>query len=171
MKTLVAILVCLLFSLGHTPAQTGEAYLQQQLAAANQGNYWAKYNLWDSYYRGKNGVAKNLDEANKWLPQLVEGVSVVRFEPAQDFNPANPKEFLTKFNEYSRLRSAKDKIGAASFFRTTKKGGKLVASFLTDSPDKLKADIQKNPSLKFVSVEKMTPEAFLAYEKSKQESL
>ena len=78
---------------------------------------------------------------------------------------------LDKFNEYCQLRSGRDSLGGASFFRTTKQGGKLIGSFLTALPDEFKAALQKNPSLQLISMEKVTPEMFLAHEASKQESL
>ncbi len=46
-----------------------------------------------------------------------------------------------------------------------------MASFLTDQPDQMKKDIEKNPQLVFVSMEEITPEKFISYDKSVQESL
>ena len=165
------MLVPLGLFLGCRPSQSNNQYLQQQLPAAKEGNYWAAYNVWDAYHRGKNGVNRDSAEATKWLGQLVKGVSVVRFEPANGFNPATPKEFLDEFHSCSSLRSAETTIGGASFFRTRKQGDKLIASFLTASPNQMKADIEKNPNLKFLSAEILTPEMFVAYEASRQESL
>jgi hypothetical protein len=171
MKKLSVIVVSCLLSLGFAQAQSGEQYLQQQLNLAKAGNYWAKYNLWDAYSRGKHGVAKNAAEANKWLPELVKGVSLAKFEPAQGFSPRTPKEMFDKFNEYCRLRSGKDSVGGASFFRTKKQGDKLIGSFLTASPDEFKTQLAKNPNLKLISMEKVTTEMFLAHEAARQESL
>jgi hypothetical protein len=171
MKTLKLLLLSFLLSAACTQAQTGEAYVQKQQAAAKAGDYWAKYNLWDTYHRGKHGVAKDAAEADKWLQEVIKGVSLVKFEGANGFNPTNNQEFLRKFGERSRMTSGKTSVGAASFFRTTKQGNKLVASFLSAFPDALKADIEKNPSLKFISAEKLTAEMFIAYEQSKPESL
>lgn len=171
MKKLSAIVIACLLTLGSAHAQTGEAYVEQQLKLAKAGNYWAKYSLWDAYARGKHGVAKDAAEAGKWLPELVKDVYLAKFEPAGGFNPRTPKEMLDKFGEYSRLRSGKDTLGGASFFRTKKQGEKLIGSFLTAVPEEFKAAIAKNPSLKLISIEKVTPEVFLAHEASKQESL
>jgi len=171
MKKLSLIIVSCLLSLGFAQAQTGEQYLQQQLKLAESGSYWAKYNLWDSYSRGKNGVAKNAVEASKWLPELVKGVYLAKFEPTNGFNPRNPKEVLDKFNQYCRLSSGKESLGGASFFRTKKQGDKLIGSFLTGFPEEFKTALKKNPNLKLISIEKVTPEMFLAHEAAKQESL
>lgn len=171
MRTLIAFLLGIAFSVCSAGAQTGEDYVQKQLAAAKGGDYWAKYNLWDTYHRGKHGVPKDEAKAKEWLPELTKGVSVVKFEPANGFHPTNPGEFLSKFNEHSNLRSGRNSLGGASFFRTTKQGDKLLASFLTCTPDQMKSDIAKNPDLKFVSAEKLSPEGFVKYEQSKQESL
>ena len=65
----------------------------------------------------------------------------------------------------------KDKIGGASFFRTKVIADRLLGSFLTAYPEKLKEDIEKNPSLKFISIEMINPEIFIEYENSIQESI
>ena len=96
---------------------------------------------------------------------------MVRFEPVDDFAPANPAEFLGRIHEYSVSRSGRENIGAASFFRTTRQGEKLVGSFLSNYPDRLKASLAKVPGLKVTSIERITPEAFVKYEESPQESL
>lgn len=171
MKKLSLIVVSCLLSLGFAQAQTGEQYVQQQLNLAKDGNYWAKYNLWDAYSRGKHGVAKNSAEADKWLPELVMDVYLAKFEPASGFNPRTPKETLDKFNEFCRLRSGKDSLGGASFFRTRKQGDKLIGSFLTVTPDQFKAELEKNPNFKLISMEKVTPKMFLAHEAARQETL
>jgi hypothetical protein len=171
MKKLSLIVVACLSSLGFAHAQTGEPYVQQQLNLAKGGNYWAKYNLWDAYARGKHGVAKNPAEADKWLPELIRDVYLAKFEPAGGFNPKTPKETLDKFNEFCALHSGKDSLGGASFFRTRKQGDKLIGSFLTASPDQFKAEIAKNPNFKLISMEKVTAKMFLAHEAARQESL
>jgi hypothetical protein len=171
MKQLSIIMVSCLLSLGSAQAQTGEEYLQQQLKRAKAGNYWAKYNLWDAYSRGTHGVAKNPAEADKWLPELVKGVYLAKFEPADGFNPKTSKEMLDKFNESCHVPSPKDSVGGANVFRTKRQGGKLVGSFLTASPDEFKAELEKCPSLKLISIEKVTPKMFLAHEAARQESL
>ncbi len=152
-------------------SQTNNEYLQQQLPSAQQGNYWAAYKVWDAYHRGKHGVAADDSEARKWLGQLVKGVSLVKFEPVNGFNPATPKEFLDEFHSCSSLMSSRTSIGGASFFRTQRQGDKLVGSFLTEQPDRMKAEIERSAHLKFISAAPVTPEIFQAYEASSQESL
>src|SRR5208282_6081032 len=145
--------------------------LQQKLKMAEAGNQWAAYDLWDAYYRGNHGIQPNPAKADKWLGQLVQDVWVVRFEPVDDFAPTNPGEFLGRIHQYSSSRSGQTNIGSASFFRTTKQGDKLVGSFLSNYPDELKASLAKVPGLKVTSVERITPEAFIKYERSPQESI
>jgi hypothetical protein len=171
MKKLCLLIVSCLLTFGFAQAQTGDQYVQQQLNLVKDGNYWAKYNLWDAYSRGKHGVTKNPTEADKLLPELVMDMYLAKFEPAGGFNPRTPKETLDKFNEFCRLRSGRDSLGGASFFRTRKQGDKLIGSFLTVTPDQFKAEIEKNPSFKLISVEKVTPKMFLAHEAARQESL
>jgi hypothetical protein len=96
---------------------------------------------------------------------------VVRFEPTDDFAPANPGEFLGKIDQHASSHSGQHNIGEASFFRTTKQGDKLVGSFLSNFPDQLKASLAKVPGLKVTSVEKITAPEFITYEQSPQESL
>jgi beta-lactamase regulating signal transducer with metallopeptidase domain len=145
--------------------------LQQKLKMAAAGNQWAVYDLWDGYYRGHHGIQPDPAEAAKWLQELVRDVWVVRFEPADDFAPTNPEEFLGRINAHSSSRSGPTNIGEASFFRTTRQGDKLVGSFLSNDPGRLKLNLAKVPGLKVTSAERMTPEAFVKYEKSPQESL
>lgn len=152
-----------------TPVDT---YISQQTRSAEAGNRWAQFNLWDAYYNGTHDVVKNQAKAAKWLNQFVKGVYVVRFEPANGFQPQNPAEFLNNIKQHTpQVRSAENGVGTGSFFRTTKKGDKLVGSFLTDQPDKLRTYIESNPDLKFISAEAMTPQSFIEYQKSRQESL
>ena len=63
------------------------------------------------------------------------------------------------------------RIGGASFFRTTAKDGVLIGSFLTEYPEKMRRAIADNPSLELISIKKVTPEMFVQYEASPQESL
>lgn len=160
-----------LTSLSNRPPQTGEPYLQQQLKQAQAGNYWAKFNLWEAFAQGQHGVAKNSAEADKWLAELVKGAYLAKFKPVNGFNPKNPSEMLDQFNEHCHLYSGKDRLGGASFFRTTKQDDKLIGSFLTATPDEFKAAVQQNPDLELISIEQVTPEMFLAHEASPQESL
>jgi serine/threonine protein kinase len=152
-------------------AQTGEQYLQQQLELANAGNYWAKFDLWAAFSNGTHEVAKNPAEADKWLAELVKGVYLAKFEPVNGFNPQTPGEMLDQFSQQCRLFSAKESLGGASFFRTTKQDGKLIGSFLTELPDQFKAAVEKSSKFKLISIEKVTPEMFLKHEASAQESL
>jgi Antirepressor regulating drug resistance, predicted signal transduction N-terminal membrane component len=145
--------------------------VQQKVKAAQAGNQWAAYDLWDAYYRGKHGVQPDAAEANRWLGELVKDVWVVRFEPVDDFAPTNPAEFLQRIHQHSSSRSGQNNIGAASFFRTTNQGDKLVGSFLSNYPEQLKASLAKVPGLKVTSAEHITPEQFIQYEQSPQESL
>jgi len=145
--------------------------LEQKLKVAHAGNQWAVYDLWDAYYRGNHAVQPDPAQADKWLGELVHDLWVVRFEPIGGFAPTNPGEFLGRINQHSACRSGETKIGAASFFRTTKQGDRLVGSFLSNYPDRLKASLAKVPGLKVTSVERMTPKEFIKYEQSPQESL
>jgi serine/threonine protein kinase len=148
----------------------GNDYISQQFKEAQAGSFWAKYNLWDSYRKGSHGVVTNAAKADEWLQQLVKDLSLVKFGPGNGFNPATPQQYLNSFYHYSQLQSGESKL-QIGFFRTKLQAGKLVGSFVTDSPDRLRADIEKNPNLKLISVEKLTPAAFVQYEQSVQESL
>jgi len=145
--------------------------LQQKIKLAQAGNEWAAYELWDAFYRGNHGVRSDPAQAEKWLSEVVKELWVVRFEPAHDFAPTNPGEFLGRINQYSSCRSGQTRIGAASFFRTTKRGDKLVGSFLSNTPDQLKAGLAKVPGVKVTSSERITAKEFITYEQSPQESL
>jgi hypothetical protein len=141
-------------------------------AAADAGNYFAKYELWAVYQKGAEGVAKNPENADKILREYIKGVYLAKFQPVNGFAPTTPEEFLANCNAHSSLRSApQGRIGGASFFRTTAKDGVLIGSFLTENPDEMRKDIEANPSLKLISIEKLTPAMFISYEASPQESL
>ena len=145
--------------------------LEEKLNLAEAGNQWAAYDLWDAYYRGNHGVQPDPAKADQWLGKLVHDLWVVRFEPMGDFVPTNPAEFLSRIHQYSLCRSGQTNIGAASFFRTTKQGDKLVGSFLSNYPDQLKTSIAKVPGLKVTFVERISAKEFIGYERSPQESL
>jgi beta-lactamase regulating signal transducer with metallopeptidase domain len=145
--------------------------LEQKVKAAQAGNQWAMYDIWDAYHRGNHGIQANPAQADKWLRALVQNVWVVRFEPIDDFAPTNPGEFLARIHQHSSSRSGQNNIGAASFFRTTKQGEKLVGSFLSNYPEQLKVSLAKVPGLKVTSAEQIAPEQFIQYEQSPQESL
>ena len=50
-------------------------------------------------------------------------------------------------------------------------GDKLVGSFLSNYPDEIKASLAKVPGVKVISVQQITPEEFIKYDQSRQESL
>jgi hypothetical protein len=150
----------------------GEIYVSEQMKSAKAGNQWAVYNLWDAYDNGKHGVDRNPAKADESLRQFVKDVHVVRFGPASGFNPRSAGDYLKDIAQRApEVRSDKDRLGLAGFFRTKKAGKQLMASFLSNEPDKLQAYIENNPHLKFVSAEAMTPEMFIEYTRSIQESL
>lgn len=153
-------------------AQAGnQSEEQRKVTKAEGGDKWAAFWLWDSYHRGKNGIKPDPAKADKWLREFLQDVWVVRFEPVDDFTPANPHEFLERVNQYAHSSSGQTDLGTGSFFRTTKQGGKLVGSFLCNYPDQLKAGLKQVPGLKVTSAEKISPEKFIEYEQSPQESL
>jgi hypothetical protein len=148
------------------------SYISEQTQSAEAGNRWAQFYLWDAYHKGTHGVDTNQAESAKWLDQFVKGVYVVRIEPANGFHPKNAKDYRDDIRRHTpEVSSAKNGVGTGSFFRTKKEGNKLAASFLTDQPDKLQAYIESNPDLKFISAEAMTPQSFIEYERTIQESL
>ena len=150
----------------------GDIYVKQQTQLAEHGVRWAEFKLWDAYANGANGVTPDSAKAEQWLGKFVKDVYVVRFEPAGSFHPKNAMDYLNNISKRAPgVQSDNNRIGVAGFFRTKKEGDKLVASFLTNEPDKLQAYIENNPDLKFVSVEALTPQTFIEYERTKQESL
>jgi hypothetical protein len=98
-------------------------------------------------------------------PDAAKGVWVVRFEPVGNFAPRTPAEFLAKIPIYS------GQSGEIGYFRTTRQGHKLVGSFLAYDADQLKAALDKVPDVKVTSVEKLTQDQLVYYEKSPQECL
>jgi serine/threonine protein kinase/LysM repeat protein len=146
-------------------------YINQQTKLAETGNRWAQFNLWDAYHNGTHGVAEDQAQADKWLAELIEGAYLAKFEPVNGFNPTTPQTMLEQFGKQCRLFSGKDSLGGASFFRTTRQGGKLIGSFLTELPDEFKAAVEKSSSFKLISIEKVTPEMFVTHETSPQEWL
>jgi beta-lactamase regulating signal transducer with metallopeptidase domain len=93
------------------------------------------------------------------------GIWAVRFEPVGNFSPKTPDEFLARIHIYS------SQSGEIGFFRTTKRGHKLIGSFLAYDPDQLKAALSKVPGIKVTSVEKLDQKKLTDYENSPQESL
>jgi hypothetical protein len=138
---------------------------------AETGDYWAEYRLWAAYHKGAIGVPKNPEKAKQWLGKLVEGSYLAMFRPTNGFNPKTPGELLAEFGKHSNLRSEPKGVGGASFFRTRAENGVLIGSFITAYPDKMRKAIADSPSLKLVSIEKLTPEMFARHEASPQESL
>ena len=169
----LSLMFCSVAVAGELPAKTpGDLYVSQLTKEAEAGKRWAEYSLWEAYYKGLHGVNKNPAKADKWLGRFIKDLYVVRFEPANGFNPKNAGEYLDDIRKRTPdVHSDEDRIGVSGFFRTQKVANKLVASFLTNEPEKLRAYIENNPNLKFVSVEAMTPQAFIKYEQSIQESL
>ena len=94
-----------------------------------------------------------------------KGVWAVRFEPVGDFSPKTPGEFLAKIPVYSGQH------GEIGYFRTKKQGDKLAGSFLAYDGDQLKAALAALPDIKVTSVEKLTQEQLVEYQKLPQESL
>jgi hypothetical protein len=101
-------------------------------------------------------------------PDASKGVWVVRFEPVGDFAPRTPAEFLERTHQSGAYSGQKGEIG---YFRTKAQGDKLVGSFLAYDPDQLRSALNKVPGLKITSVEKLTREQLVEYEKLPQESL
>jgi hypothetical protein len=147
------------------------SYVDLQLQQARAGDYWAKFNLWDAYAHGNHHTETNSAEAAKWLAELTKGAYLAKFEPAGGFSPITAKELLDEFDDHCQLHSGRGSLGGASFFRTSNQNGKLVGSFLTDTPDAFKAAVEHNPNLKLISIEPVTPDSFLTHEASGQESL
>jgi beta-lactamase regulating signal transducer with metallopeptidase domain len=94
-----------------------------------------------------------------------QGVWAVRFEPVGDFSPKTPGEFLARIPVYSGQH------GEIGYFRTKVQGDKLVGSFLAYDGDQLKAALDALPGIKVTSVEKLTQEQIVEYEKLPQEAL
>ncbi len=92
---------------------------QQQVKMAEAGNQWAAYGLWDSYYRGKNGIKPDPAKADKWLREFLQNVWVVRFEPVDDFKPATASEFLARLHQYAHTGSGKTNLGLRRLFTIT----------------------------------------------------
>ncbi len=98
-------------------------------------------------------------------PDAAKGVWVVKFEPAGNFSPRTPQEFLAKIPIYSGQH------GEIGYFRTKKQGDKLVGSFLANDPEQLKKALSALPVIKVIGVEKLSQDALNRYKKLPQESL
>ncbi len=145
--------------------------LQEKLKMAEAGDQLAPYELWDAYYRGKHGIQPDPAQADKWLRRFAQGLWVVRFEPVDGFAPTGPGEFLARINQHFPPHSGKPGVMVSGFFRTTQQGDKLVGSFLSGDLDELKAGLANVPGVKVTSSKRITPEQFIQYEQSPQESL
>ena len=153
-------------------ASPGTVYVDEQTQSAKGGNRWAQFNLWNAYQNAAHNVGKNQAKADQWLNQFVQGIYVVRFEPANGFHPRNAADYLNSIRNHTpQAHSADNGPGIASFFRTRKQGDKLVASFLSEQPDELQRCIESNPDLRFTSAEAINAQLFIEYEKSPQETL
>ena len=141
-----------------------------KMREAKAANYWAKYELWAAYQKGADGIAKNPEQAKKLLAELVKDAYVVTFRPAPGFAP------IRRTSSWPSSWPTRSTVGlgglrGASFFRTKAKDGVLIGSFLTARPDATRKAIEAIPSVKLVSVEKLTPERFVTHDASRQESL
>ena len=135
----------------------------------NQSTYWEKYRLWDKLRKGV--TVQNEAHAKALLAELSHGLWLVKFKPVNGFNPRNASEFLNKIHTCTEARSKKNSAGGASFFRTTFNGKILIGSFLSETPEILKKDFSKCKTIQFISSEAVTPEIFIKYVSSPQESL
>ncbi len=170
-----ALLACMVGANGtraaESPEKSKDSFLTEQSAMAEQGNFWAKYALFSAYRNGTHGVEADLPQADRWLQEIVVGLHLVTFAPGNGFHPRTPQQLLAKFHEYSSLKSGGVRLGGTGFFRTRVQEGTLVGSFLTENPEKMAADIKRNPSLRLLSTAKVTPGIFVMHESSSQESL
>ena len=138
----------------------------------NNLTYWEKFKLWDILRKGGNEyVTEDKTKTQRLLTEITHGVWLVKFKPVNGFNPRNATEFLKEIHKCSKTRSGRNRIGSASFFRTTFDGKVLIGSFLSESPKVLKKDFSKSKAIEFISSEPMTPKLFAQYVDSPQESL
>lgn len=176
-KRLVGVVIGLAFVWLAWSASAGKVAAQKDddeavaPAVVSEENFWTVFNKWEALTADEDISPKNQAKADKILAQLVKGVYLVKFAPADDFDPQTPGEFLSAFYKTSTLKSDKNRVGGSGFFRTKRVNDKLTASFLTEQPDKMKQDIERNPQLVFISKEEVTPIKFVAHVKSKQESI
>jgi HEAT repeat protein/beta-lactamase regulating signal transducer with metallopeptidase domain len=138
---------------------------------SNDDTWWKKYERWEGLQKGAHGARKDPEGAKKLLADLVQGVYLATFRPVDGFAPETPGEFLAKFAGDPVLKSTPTDLGGGSFFRTKAEDDVLIGSFLTARPDETRKAIEATPSVKLISVEKVTPEIFLRHEASAQESL
>jgi len=148
------------------PAKAAKISLADQLRKAKAGDYWAQYNVWAAYQKGTSGAGANPEVARTWLAELVKGAYLVTFRSIKGFAPRTPGELCDKFTEYAAHRSDSMSLGMTSFYRTQLKDGRLLGSFVTEYPEKVRQAIAVNPFLELVSMDKLTQEMFICYEAS-----
>ncbi len=165
------VLIMALTALGEqTPAGT---------KIRNIGGYWNKFKWWQALHQLQETtgvVSREEQEAVDALGQeLTANVYLVKFKPVNGFDPATPQELLASFRKCSSLESqympARDKVGGASAFKTANVNNQLVGAFLTEDLQQMKANIEQNSSLQFLSGEKVTPEMVVKHTESEQEYL
>jgi hypothetical protein len=165
--TIVMITILILGGMGCTFKQN-----QAVTKTKKHMTYWEKYQLWNILRKGDNEyVTKDEAKTKKLLTEITQEIWLVKFKPVNGFNPRNASEFLNKVNSCSNTRSGKDKVGGASFFRTTFDGKILIGSFLSNTPEVLKRDFSKCKTIQFISSEAVTPKLFVKHVDSPQESL
>ncbi|MGL6196955.1 MAG: M56 family metallopeptidase, partial [Thermoguttaceae bacterium] len=91
---------------------------------------------------------------------------LIVFEPAGDFIPKKPMEYLNLI----RPKLAESGVHAG-YFRTKPEDGKLIAYFLTSTPEEFKKFVDSFPELKYIRTEPLTQEMFEKYEKTPQLSI
>ncbi len=155
------------------PAPKGPPSTLQKPADTNiaAGSFREKYAQWQKTGKTKGGIDKLSDEEKKLLSDLVEGAYVVTFRPVGGFAPKTPAALIEKFSDSPVLKSDSTGFGGASFFRTKAKDGVLIGSFLSAIPEDTRKALEATGVVKVLSIEELTPEKFIQYEASPQESL
>ncbi|MCL2005144.1 MAG: HEAT repeat domain-containing protein [Planctomycetaceae bacterium] len=91
---------------------------------------------------------------------------MIVFGPTGDFSPRNGMDYLNLANPKHAEFGVR-----SSYFRPKMEDGKLIAYFLTSTPDGFKKMIESIPQFEYIRTERLTQEMFDAYEKTPQESL
>lgn len=154
----------------------GGVFVQKQAVppptSSKTMTYWDKFRLWEILRKGGNEyIARDEAKNRRLLEELSRGLWLVTFKPVNGFNPRNASEFLNEIHACSNTRSGTNRVGGASFFRTTIAGKILIGSFLSETPEVLKTNFNKSSTIQFISSEAVTPELFVKYVDSPQESL